>query len=306
MSKRTRSDVQRKDRIVLDVGGTEFTSSISTLTANSTYFAALFSRWDDDDDNGNADIFLDRDADAFAVLLSCMRHKRALLPHNNTELFKRVLLDAQFLGMGWLETEVKARVFDHTEAEYKEYCVDAFNRKHMGTAGFERLEDYGQLDADGRAQLFDCGYQSIDHAFERGYLPAQFFDSVHRDKKIKQLIPCPVGGEVIFYDEEHSEFGRERRKAICLALMEDWHGHCHIEPVVRGRGIVKPAPDRNLGAWLTTAEEDQLVPASQYIGHRGEGDDRHWAYAYSEESDEHRLMFMDAGGYPHLKEDHVL
>ena len=40
-SKRPRTEAS-KDRIKLDVGGTLFTSSISTLTANSQYFAALF------------------------------------------------------------------------------------------------------------------------------------------------------------------------------------------------------------------------------------------------------------------------
>jgi len=46
MSKRTRGKMAREDRVVIDVGGTEFTSSVSTLSA-SPYFAALFSRLGD-------------------------------------------------------------------------------------------------------------------------------------------------------------------------------------------------------------------------------------------------------------------
>ena len=59
----------RKDHIVINVGGTRFTTSVSTLTGSSTYFEALFSRWDDDDKE--PEIFLDRDPDAFRVILSC-------------------------------------------------------------------------------------------------------------------------------------------------------------------------------------------------------------------------------------------
>ena len=96
MAKRTREQTcAAGDRAVLDVGGTRFASSVSTLTANSTYFAALFSRWDHDAQD-QPEFFLDRDPDTFRVLLSCMRHKRALLPEDRG-LFERILLDAQFL-----------------------------------------------------------------------------------------------------------------------------------------------------------------------------------------------------------------
>ncbi len=98
MSKRTRGDGTRRDRVLLDVGGTRFTSSVSTLSANSTYFAALFSRWDDAAGEEHPEIFLDRDPDAFRVLLSCMRHKKPLLPEHDKDLFRRVLLEGTALA----------------------------------------------------------------------------------------------------------------------------------------------------------------------------------------------------------------
>ena len=104
--------------------------------------------------------------------------------------------------------------------------------------------------------------------------------------KIKSVIPCPADSHVVFYDEDHEERGREARKAVCLALVENWRGDTYIEPVVRGRGTLKPLQDRGLGAWLTTEAEDQLVVASRYAGTDEwtpvdrEAGDGHWAYAY--------------------------
>ena len=65
--KRARSS----DRVFLNVGGEVFQTTISTLTANSQFFSRKFSsEWSSDAED---EIFLDRDADSFRVLLSCMR-----------------------------------------------------------------------------------------------------------------------------------------------------------------------------------------------------------------------------------------
>ena len=90
--------------------------------------AARFSRWGDDASEELNEIFLDRDPDAFRVLLSCMRHKRALLPEDDRDLFKRVILDSQFLGIEWLETEVKAKVFEHASFNDREAIFELYNK----------------------------------------------------------------------------------------------------------------------------------------------------------------------------------
>ena len=100
MCKRPRTD-QPSDRVVLNVGGDHFTTSISMLSSNSTYFEALFSRWDK-----ASEVFLDRDPDAFRVLLSCMRQRRVMLPKCDNDLFERSVLDAAFL----VAARVAARV----------------------------------------------------------------------------------------------------------------------------------------------------------------------------------------------------
>ena len=272
-SKRPRTEAS-KDRIKLDVGGTLFTSSISTLTANSQYFAALFSRWEEDEEN----LFLDRDPDSFRVLLSCMRHKRALLPEHDKDLFKRVLLDAQFYGLDWLENEVMAQTMDHADDETIVGAVETYDDQRAEDT--EALDDYNFAQQEAKVKMFRETYGSVDAAFKNGVLPAQFFKPINSQPKIKQLIPANKGDEVVFFA---TNVAREARKAVCLALVEDWHGDTHIEPIVRRRGIVCPEEDfeAGRGGWLTTASNEQIVTASEYMGGEDEDGDKHWAFAYS-------------------------
>ena len=89
--KRARSE-GTSDRVFLNVGGEVFQTTISTLTANSQFFSRKFSsEWSTEDTED--EIFLDRDADSFRVLLSCMRHRTALLPEEDQLLCARVLLE---------------------------------------------------------------------------------------------------------------------------------------------------------------------------------------------------------------------
>ena len=89
--KRARSE-GTSDRVFLNVGGDVFQTTISTLTANSQFFSRKFSsEWSTEDTDD--EIFLDRDADSFRVLLSCMRHRTALLPEEDPLLCARVLLE---------------------------------------------------------------------------------------------------------------------------------------------------------------------------------------------------------------------
>ena len=98
---------RKQDRVALDVGGELFHTSQATLISNSMYFSRLFSdSWCDD---GDGPQFLDRDPDAFRVLLSCMRTRSIILSEKDPELCARVLLEAEFLGVEWLLQEVKAR-----------------------------------------------------------------------------------------------------------------------------------------------------------------------------------------------------
>mmetsp|Transcript_13541 Transcript_13541/g.29406 ORF Transcript_13541/g.29406 Transcript_13541/m.29406 type:complete len:376 (+) Transcript_13541:9-1136(+) len=90
-------------RVVLNVGGTLFTTSKTTLAGSSAYFDSLFSdEWAGGGD-GDDGIFIDQDPEAFRVLLSYMRLGKVVA----SELTPPVLLQAQFLGMERLLQSVR-------------------------------------------------------------------------------------------------------------------------------------------------------------------------------------------------------
>ena len=104
-------------RVVLNIGGTVFESTASTLEASCGYFSRLFSNeWEQ---SAGEEIFLDRDPDAFRVLLSCMRNNAILLPEENVDLCSRVLLEAEFFGVEWMLRDVK-----HQALRHEPYSVD--------------------------------------------------------------------------------------------------------------------------------------------------------------------------------------
>ena len=56
--------------ITLNVGGTKFITSSSTLTSNSAYFESLLSdNWVESKNNGDDEIFIDQDPVPFKILL---------------------------------------------------------------------------------------------------------------------------------------------------------------------------------------------------------------------------------------------
>ena len=98
---------RRTDRIVVDVGGTRFATSASTLTAGSEYFERLLSpRWCAEPPE---EIFLDRDPEPFKILLTYMRTGLLELSKDNQSLARRVMVEAEFLGMQGFIDSVKAQ-----------------------------------------------------------------------------------------------------------------------------------------------------------------------------------------------------
>ena len=279
MSPKRGRGASRSDRVALDVGGEKFVSSISTLSASSAYFAALFARWDDGADE-HPEVFLDRDPDAFRVLLSCMRQKMALLPEGDAGLFRRALLDAEFLGIDWLKQAVKVAVVDHMESNHKYMAVVRYNC----SAHPLRIDDKMMaMNSEEKALLFDHEYRSFCNAFDNKVLPLMFFHTEFERRRrarprtsIKQLIPGRHENDsVVFFEGDDIQ---DRRRVLCYALLDGIDGSQRIEPVVRGRGIIKPARMAH-DEWLTTDNQEQLVPASSYWWSE-EGDERHWAYEY--------------------------
>mmetsp|Transcript_984 Transcript_984/g.2261 ORF Transcript_984/g.2261 Transcript_984/m.2261 type:complete len:367 (-) Transcript_984:181-1281(-) len=111
-------DNRNSDIVFLNVGGTLFTSSVSTLVSSSIYFESCLSKeWRNQDISGEEPIFIDQDPKLFSVLLSYMR----LGYIEASELTKPVLILANFLGMQQLlkavKTEARRSKFEERNSE---------------------------------------------------------------------------------------------------------------------------------------------------------------------------------------------
>ena len=186
---------RKQDRVALDVGGQLFHTSQTTLVANSMYFSRLYSdSWCDD---GDGPQFLDRDPDAFRVLLSCMRTRSIILPENDPELCARVLLEAEFLGVEWLLQEVKARAARNLNKE---------------------------------EQWFDQRYPGgVSEAISERVLPARWFSPEAR------AAPEPPDRIVALQPVSHAHVQMtdgQAYRAVALAVLQSAGGATWVEPLV--------------------------------------------------------------------------
>ena len=178
---------RRTDRIVVDVGGTRFTTSASTLSSASEYFERLLSpRWCAEPPE---ELFLDRDPEPFKILLTYMRTGLLELSKDNLSLARRVMIEAEFLGMVGLIDSVKARAIENT--------------------GWEGTD----------ADAVKC-FGSFDAAIRNGILPASFFPPPPPPpRKIVQLLPAPPGTRVEIHWRDDGEYS-EWFDVLCLVHPE--------------------------------------------------------------------------------------
>lgn len=132
-----------QDQIKIDVGGSVFVTSTSTLQFHSTYFASRFSsQWKSDDNSDEKEeetFFLDQDPQAFSILLSYMRTGCI----DQADLTKAVLAMSEFLGLTELIKAVKYTAFCYLHPEQlvdetgkiiveEEEICRMFDEKHGG------------------------------------------------------------------------------------------------------------------------------------------------------------------------------
>ena len=87
-AKRQRRSLGASDRVVLDVGGTKFITSASTLTSNSAYFASLLSdNWIESNNGEDNEIFIDQIPSAFSILLDYMRRGAIKVEDIDTDIY---------------------------------------------------------------------------------------------------------------------------------------------------------------------------------------------------------------------------
>ena len=151
------------DRINVDVGGTIFTTSVSTLTGASVYFQHMFSdRWQD---QPQETLFLDRDPQPFAILLGYMRSGSLELPEADLSLSRRVLLEAEYLGCERLLVEVKATAMRNSRPDSSNDVIPSPSD-----------------DAEAAAE-FDAKYGSLQQALRERVLPERYFGVAPRGRR---------------------------------------------------------------------------------------------------------------------------
>ena len=175
---------RQTDRVTLDVGGTIFHTTENTLTSSSSYFSRLFSGpWQDA--AGDEPRFLDRDADAFRVLLSCLRNRTVVLPEADPALCTRVLLEAEFFGVEWLLREVKLRVSNNLGED--------FDDRFLG---------------------------GIAEAVSEGALPARYFGPEPTEPPVvPQLMALPQGSVIAVTRDENDVEDGETAYSVPFALV---------------------------------------------------------------------------------------
>lgn len=185
---------RRSDCVTIDVGGTRFKTTVSTLTASSAYFSAIFSvQWEEE---GRDEYFLDRDAQPFGILLSFMRSGQLKLPKDNDELTEAILLEAEYLGIDAATRLVKARA-------------------HRNWHG--QLRD--KRDNAAAAIAFDQEHGGIASALASGVLPWRYFNSCRDQPNVLQLVPAPPGCKVTVKHVKDEEV--LTLPVHCLALVEN-------------------------------------------------------------------------------------
>ena len=197
------------DHVTVNVGGTLFETTKPTLCARSAYFQVNFSsRWSESNQ-----IFLDRDPAPFERLLSFMRSGDIDLPESNAALCRRILLEAEFLGITALLVAVKAQAHCNCHP-----CLD---------------RDEQNKDEE-RAAEFDQDHGGLNGALRKGVLPARYFGPVPTSRVV-QIAPCDV--DVWFLREGAlADVGAParyfQRRALCYALVEAPDGTRALDAIV--------------------------------------------------------------------------
>lgn len=253
---------RKRDWVDLCVGGTtRISTTVSTLSASSSYFSAKFSsEWAQDT---GGELFLDRDAEPFEILLSCMRSRTvALLPHDE-RMFKRVLLEAEYFGVDFVLDHVKACTFRSMQPTPPvggtSAAVSADETAAAGdTAGAEAT--VVTLSDSDAAAAFDAEHGGLEGALRAGVLPRRYFQrdapppSRPPGPTIRQLIPAGRTDTAFFNNDEDFQC-----RVVCYALVEQPSGATQVDAVI-ARG---PEDDLDDGQQLQLASvyrrEQQLA-----------------------------------------------
>ena len=288
------------DRVTLNCAGTLFYTTTATLRLTSSYFASMLNdRWEESKPD---EIFLDRDADAFKVLLSCMRNHTVLLPQSDADLFARVMLEANFFGVDWLVREVKAKAVQNSRAEKHSDRFRDFDSNYEHTMLCHEIAEAVEENREAvllkAEEYFDKRFGGLTKALQDGLLPDRYFTEekkAERAPTIKHLVPAPPDTVVAFSrpvdmnefmgnEGPHDYEVIEACVAVALATCVPAQGGVeYVEPLIspRGNAFVNPAPEwwethpRNVPEGAANRgffdePDEQLMLASEFIKRRGD------------------------------------
>ena len=239
--KRQRTDKAHDSSVVVNVGGTLFSTFRSTLTMKSTYFEKRLSgRFSDD--AGDSEIIVDRDHEPFSIILSYLRSGKLSVPSDQLTL-RLVLIEVDFYGIDELVDMVRDKC----------YC----NLYHVDT------DDYDD------AYLSDCKsiFPSYEQIIEHRFFPSMYFDKVNYYRVIStQMLPDNKYARLRKYDNTF-EF-----VAVCQSITyECIQTHTVlVEPLLC---LAEAAPSwmsqKSPTDWREKGKETfarQLVPVSFWLG----------------------------------------
>ena len=133
--KRQRSSSSDAQRLVLDVGGTRFSTTVGTLERSAYAMGLVDTHAWDADPAHVPEIFIDRDPDLFRVLLRLMRQLPIVaLPTHDMGLVASLLAEADFFGVDALLSAVKARAFYNLHEMEEDRPPDYLNEENRMAA----------------------------------------------------------------------------------------------------------------------------------------------------------------------------
>lgn len=215
-AKRQRTISESAQRVVIDVGGTKFSTTVATIE-RSSYLHGMIdaSAWQSDPSHC-AEIFLDRDPEIFSQLLRLMRqtpHAAGLIP-TEPRACASVIAEADYFGFDPLLVHVKTVAYYNSRDAKEDYPkferppiptnpTQAELEAHRNACSLAR-KDYRQAiavinksfadrDEAHAVSKFDEIYGSIGEALAKGVLPHYFFapkpSQLKPFTKIIQLTP---------------------------------------------------------------------------------------------------------------------
>ena len=221
-----------QQRVVIDVGGTKFTTTVSTIS-HSSYLAGMvdLAAWDSNPTH-SAEIFLDRDPDIFASLLRLMRQMPrviGLIPRDPF-ICASLIAEADFFGVDALLQHVKVKAYynsrrvgedrpemDHESRRREGEDPEAWReRRKLAWEVYRNAcrrvrKAFQRKDEAYAVERFDAVYGSVSDALEDDVLPKYFLEPkplrAAPEKRVVQLLPADATSWFLVGDIFDARYG---------------------------------------------------------------------------------------------------